>query len=633
MQLSKKASHNRQLRFRLRLAAFVIFLNLLIGGLAAWSLQQNRLSYQREAEKETQNVSRVLAQSLADTIKNIEMSLHAVEDEVYRQINTGAIDEDGLNAFLARQHKRVPELGSIWVFDAGGNPTQSTRAGTAGELNVADREYFKVLRDRPDVETYTSKPYVGRTTGEWTMSISRRIRNLDGSFGGVVLGTIEISRIEALLSAVNLGKGGVIAIRDLDFTLVARYPRPLTPQGQASQKSTPLLSDEFIRSKGEHGMFVEISPVDDVERVVSVRKIGKYPIYLIVGLAAEDYLAKWWREALTVCAVQGVFLLVTVLMSLQLDASFSKRNRLIEKLDRKQKRFHTLAAMSADWFWEQDDNFRFIRVSKELEERGLAPENMIGRARWEFVTDRTEEEWIAHRDLLQAHQPFYNFEYCIIDETGSQRCMSISGEPVFDESGRFTGYQGVGRDITEKRQFEERIQQMAQYDTLTQLPNRLLFNDRLSHAISMAKRENRQFALLYFDLDRFKPVNDRYGHDAGDQLLQMVATRVSYLLRESDTIARIGGDEFVVLLPAIVSREDAVEVANRIIVALTSPYTLDGIEEKISIGVSIGIALYPKDGADRDALIKSADAAMYKSKCVGNCYFFHEAATGHLPES
>ena len=113
----------------------------------------------------------------------------------------------------------------------------------------------------------------------------------------------------------------------------------------------------------------------------------------------------------------------------------------------------------------------------------------------------------------------------------------------------------------------------------------------------------------------------------------MVATRVSYLLRESDTIARIGGDEFVVLLPAIVSREDAVEVANRIIVALTSPYTLDGIEEKISIGVSIGIALYPKDGADRDALIKSADAAMYKSKCVGNCYFFHEAATGHLPES
>ena len=633
MQLSKKASNNRQLRFRLRLAAFVIFLNILIGGLAAWSLQQSRLSYQKEAEKETQNVSRVLAQSLGDKIKNIEMSLHAVEGEVYRQINTGVIDDDGWNAFLARQHARVPEMGSIWILDASGHPTHSTRKKTVDDLNVADKEYFKILREQPEVDTYTSKPYVDRTTGQWTISFLHRISNPDKSLGGAVLGTIELSRIEKLFSAVNLGKAGVIAIRDLDFTLVARHPRPPTPQEQASQKTTPLLSDEFIRSKGEHGSFVETSPVDDIERVVSVRKVGKYPIYIIVGLAAEDYLAKWWREALTVCAVLGVFLLVTILMSLQLDASFSKRNRLIEKLDRKQKRFHTLAAMSADWFWEQDENFRFVRVSKELDERGLAPDDLIGKARWDFVTDRTMDEWIAHRALLEAHQPFHNFEYCIIDGTGNQRCMSISGEPMFDESGRFAGYQGVGRDITEKRQFEERIQQMAQYDTLTQLPNRLLFNDRLSHAISMAKRENRQFALLYFDLDRFKPVNDRYGHDAGDQLLQMVATRVSYLLRESDTIARIGGDEFVVLLPAIVSREDAVEVANRIIVALTSPYTLDGIEEKISIGVSIGIALYPKDGADRDALIKSADAAMYKSKCVGNCYFFHEAATGHLPES
>ncbi len=630
MQLSKKASITRQLRFRLRLAAFVILLNVLICGLAAWVLHQSRLNYQKEAEKETQNVSRVMAQSLADTIKKIEMTLLAVDEEFIRQRATGRLDDSAMNAFLTRHHARFPEMGSIWVINASGNPTHGTRKILANGFNVADRDYFKHLRSQTDIGTYTSKPYVGRTTGEWTLGFARRISIPDGNFGGVVLGTIEVSRIEAQFSAVNLGKGGVIAIRDSDFGLVARHPRPDKLQSMANRKAPPLLSDEFIRNKGEHGMFFEKSPVDDIVRVASVRKIGSYPLYLVVGLAENDYLVKWWREALTVCGVLGAFLLVTVLMSVQLDTSFARRNRLIEKLDRKQRRFHTLAAMSADWFWEQDENYRFVRASKELAERRFAPDDLVGKARWDFDTDKTEDEWIAHRALLEARQPFYNFEYCITDDAGKRRCISVSGEPVLDESGRFVGYQGVGRDITEKRHLDERIKQMAQYDTLTKLPNRALFNDRLSHAISMANRDHRQFALLYFDLDRFKPVNDRYGHDAGDQLLLMVAARVGYLLRESDTIARIGGDEFVVLLPVIASHKDAEEVANRIISALTSPYTLGGIAEKITVGVSIGIALYPKDGTDRDSLIKSADAAMYKSKCVGNCYFFHEATANGM---
>ena len=219
-----------------------------------------------------------------------------------------------------------------------------------------------------------------------------------------------------------------------------------------------------------------------------------------------------------------------------------------------------------------------------------------------------------------------------LDEKGQRRCISSSGEPLFDEAGRFTGYHGVAKDITERKLYEERIEEMAQHDGLTGLPNRALFDDRLNHAISVAKREKREFALLYFDLDRFKPVNDTYGHAAGDRLLQMIAMRIRYLLRESDTVARLGGDEFAVLLPIIAGRQDAVEVAQRIVGALTSPYTLDGIEGSIEIGVSIGIAVYPVDGMAVEELVNAADAAMFSAKREGNTYAFAgEVTEGNAP--
>jgi len=189
-------------------------------------------------------------------------------------------------------------------------------------------------------------------------------------------------------------------------------------------------------------------------------------------------------------------------------------------------------------------------------------------------------------------------------------------------------FTGMIHDITERKLAEAHLRHIAGHDTLTGLPNRMLFYDRLRQAMAMARRERHELALLYLDLDRFKAVNDTWGHDAGDELLKAVAARIRRLVRESDTVARIGGDEFTVLLPKITSREDTAKSTQKIIEALSARFQLhlagQGSQREVSIGVSVGIAVYPGDAGDIDGLIKAADTAMYDAKQTGNAFRFYE---------
>ena len=173
-------------------------------------------------------------------------------------------------------------------------------------------------------------------------------------------------------------------------------------------------------------------------------------------------------------------------------------------------------------------------------------------------------------------------------------------------------FTAIIRDITERRRLEDKIRTMAHHDELTGLGNRALFQDRLSQAIALARRHNGKLGLLYLDLDRFKLVNDNYGHSAGDMLLCAVAERLRESVRASDTTARLGGDEFAVILTEIRSRVDAEAVAEKLGLAIDEPYTLD--DAIVSIGISIGIAIFPDEAASGEDLVKMADEDMYRAK-------------------
>jgi diguanylate cyclase (GGDEF)-like protein/PAS domain S-box-containing protein len=207
-----------------------------------------------------------------------------------------------------------------------------------------------------------------------------------------------------------------------------------------------------------------------------------------------------------------------------------------------------------------------------------------------------------------------------VRKNGDQFPMELSASEMALGGQRY--FIGIVRDITERKLAEQKIAHMAHYDYLTDLPNRALFQDTLRHSVSLAKRNSYQVAVLFLDLDEFKQVNDTLGHDAGDLLLQQAATRLKGLIRASDTVARVGGDEFIFVLNNIGAGEHAAAKANEIILALLEPFELKG--QRCCVGGSIGISLYPQDSLDSESLIKQADEAMYLAKQSGrNTYRFH----------
>ncbi|HXE38117.1 MAG TPA: EAL domain-containing protein, partial [Azonexus sp.] len=209
--------------------------------------------------------------------------------------------------------------------------------------------------------------------------------------------------------------------------------------------------------------------------------------------------------------------------------------------------------------------------------------------------------------------------------------LSISS--VRDEQGAVSHYIGVFTDISERKQNEARIHHLAHHDALTGLPNRLLLEDRLGQAMLKSKRSSKPLGLIFIDLDRFKNINDTLGHEVGDQLLVQAAQRGLAVLRDTDTISRQGGDEFVVVLPELEHRQDAMHITRKLLAALCQPYLLAGHE--LTVSGSAGIVLYPDDGQTVSELLRKADAAMYRAKEEGRNtfrFFSSEVSTASLGE-
>jgi len=261
-------------------------------------------------------------------------------------------------------------------------------------------------------------------------------------------------------------------------------------------------------------------------------------------------------------------------------------------------------------------NHAFVEMS------GYGSDEILGRNPSLLASGRHDKEF--YRQMWNDIANYGYWQGDIWDKHKSGRVypkwMSITA--VRDGGGEVTNYVSIARDITEQAEAEKNIHFLAYYDVLTGLPNRTLLRDRLSQLMAVAHRDKQQFALLFMDLDRFKYINDSMGHSVGDRLLQSVALRIQANVREDDTVARIGGDEFIVLLRETGASGAAV-VATKLLEALAEPYDLDG--QTISTLGSIGICIYPDHAQDADTLIKNADMAMYHAKEEGrnNYQFFH----------
>ncbi|MEB3100799.1 PAS domain S-box protein [Ferviditalea candida] len=257
------------------------------------------------------------------------------------------------------------------------------------------------------------------------------------------------------------------------------------------------------------------------------------------------------------------------------------------------------------------------------------------------ITGHTEEDLIGkHVRILSSgidDGDFYKFLRKKLIETeqwegevwdhrknGESYFKQIAVSPVKDKRGKRTHYVAVTKDITPRKRMEEKIQYQAYHDILTDLPNRILFLIRLTQAIKHAKKYQLMAAVMFLDLDRFKLINDTLGHSTGDLLLQSVAARLLDSVGSDDTVSRLGGDEFLILLPRLANASEAVNAAESILEALSHPFVLN--RQEYFISASIGISFYPIDGDDEETLIKNADTAMYLAKKEGNCYHMFTSA-------
>jgi diguanylate cyclase (GGDEF)-like protein/PAS domain S-box-containing protein len=260
-------------------------------------------------------------------------------------------------------------------------------------------------------------------------------------------------------------------------------------------------------------------------------------------------------------------------------------------------------------------NPKFTKVS------GYTPEEVLGRTPrilkgGELSAEFYQDLWHTILAGEEWHGVFHNRTKC-----GSMIWELASISPIRDDAGEITHFVCVKEDFTELKRLQDQMNQLAHHDPLTGLPNRILFYDRIKNAQALARRRRSGFALLFLDLDGFKAVNDTHGHELGDQLLCSVAKRLVGCVRESDTVARMGGDEFTVLLPDLQGREAAAVIASSIIETLTQPFRCR--EVSVGVGVSIGISFYPQDGEDLDQVLSRADTAMYHVKnCGRNAFRF-----------
>lgn len=576
----------------------------------------------QDNSQETGNLARVLEENLTRNIQNIDRSLIFL-----RSSWAGKTFEVDLSRWANEtQSRREVEL-QISFIDAKGMLRASSLGPILQPTDLSDREHFRAHVGHDRDELYISKPVVGRMSGKWSIQLSRPIRDEQGNFVGVIVGSIDPYYWVRVFNAVSLGKTGAVRLFGLDGIIRAANGVDGKNLG-ASMIGTPIL-----RRAGERPIdtYLSAGAFDGTKRLISYRVFKEAPLIIMVGVGQDEMFATYDRNRI-IFFVSGTALTLLILYVMwfgiqrqsKID-SFRAAWRASEAVAKEKSRVLGITLENINqgiMMIDPEGNIAVInrRVIEllELPDRFLAPRNTLSDM-VQFLWNRGE--FGSDGEMLDA--PVRKMLRC---GTGSDAVplfertrpngtiLEVASHRLDDGSvvRTFT-------DITERKRIESQIAHMAHHDNLTNLPNRVLLNDRLDQALARMKRQKSGFALFCLDLDGFKKVNDTFGHGAGDLLLKEVAQRLANCVREVDTVARIGGDEFVIIQEDTTEEAQAIVLAERIKVATGLPCSINGNE--VMVGTSIGIAMAPRDGTIAAELMRNADKALYRAKSKGRNLF------------
>jgi len=327
----------------------------------------------------------------------------------------------------------------------------------------------------------------------------------------------------------------------------------------------------------------------------------------------------------------------TYLLGVGIDISEQRQVR--QALETERAHLHTLVSTIPDLIWLKDANGIYLSCNPEFERFfGAAERDIVGKTDHDFVSQELADFFRANdRAAMAAGEATRNEEWITYASDGHRVLLETTKVPMRTPDGRILGVLGIGHDITERKAHQKQLEHMAHFDLLTGLPNRVLLADRLQQALAQAQRRQTMLAVAYLDLDSFKAVNDRYGHDTGDRLLKTLSGHMRHALREGDTLARLGGDEFVAIFLDLPNVESAAPMLSRLLAAAGEVVHEDG--NALRVSASLGVTFYPQtDPIDADQLLRQADQAMYQAKQMGKnryCLFDAErdrSVRGHHEE-
>ena len=512
---------------------------------------------------------------------------------------------------------------SMDIIDASGAILASNMDEHQGQ-SAAEQEYFTTPRDRPDVEAlYISNPFNG-TSGDLTVNIAKCVIAPDGSFAGLVTVTIDPEFFRAIMTAVLYAPNSWGRLVHGSGTVLLWVP---AREGMAG-KNLAVPGTFFTRHR-ESGLASALfegksyAANEDslliLQTVLSPNLRIDPPLVLGVGRDTRAVF-QYWRHNVRVSIALYCTLFLAGAAALLGSQRWRRKTRLHSErmgneLQSVRTELESFFAISPNLLGIADLHGVCQKLNPAWEKAmGYATGELEGRQCTELFHPDDRQAAIDVLTDIAAGKAVSDFVARFRHRDGSYRFLEWSA----------AGHDGLvyaaAHDITERREAERHLHELAYHDRLTGLPNRTLFFDRLSQALSVAKRNQKCLGILFMDLDGFKKVNDEHGHDAGDTVLKTVAERLVDTVRATDTVARMGGDEFVVILNELEGQEAAMLVTRKILAAVTPEIPLSDTLT-CSVGASIGVSLYPEHGAAMDSLLMAADMAMYLNKKKGRSGF------------
>ncbi len=598
----------------------------ILTAIAVSTLLYLRKQTEAQVSATSQSIVRSLGLIFEGRISAYDSTLFAASKSVGQMMAQNASKKE-IDDYLVLIQKQLPFNSALRATNAAGDVVygEGTRFPAP---SIADRDYFTKLRDTPDSGLEVISPLVGKVDNQWVWPFARRINAPDGSFAGVVLTRMNISDIGEIFQQVNMTDRGVFVLRDKNFGLIAHHKRDgnALPTG-----GDTTMSDAFIdavaanNDEGRYSVTADKS-TEGVNRTYSYRRSPVYQFMTLVGQDRNATLSGWYLQ---------VKVTVGLLLILALAVWITVRvlDRYLLHKERENAQLHQL--LSEQKAMLDNDlvgivklrDWKFIWVNKAFTRIcGYDANEVMGKdARIIFPDDETFASvgQSAYEDLLHGE---HREQRQLVHKSGALFWVDLTGGAL-SEDDRDSLW--IMADITELKKIEGHVRQLALYDSLTDLPNRRLLNERFAHTILLNKRHSQHGALLFIDLDKFKAVNDTYGHTVGDLLLIEVGRRLTSAVRESDTVARVGGDEFVVVLSGLdgvlsdVTEQTSV-TAEKIRELLARPYILECQTEgqssstiELLCTASIGVVIYPRTDGSNDDYLKLADSAMYLAKNGG----------------